>query len=125
VILNDRMIPGKNIQQSPIVRRPQLCKNFFASVYTVETNHEFGVLPPSGTIHKPMGVPVITKDSVEEKLAKLKIYKSPGPDQLHPRVLFETREVVSFFKKSLTLGILPTDWKMADVTAIYKKRLIS
>ena len=25
------------------------------------------------------------------------------------------------FKKSLTQGILPSDWKMADVTAIYKK----
>jgi len=77
-----------------------------------------------------MGVPVITKNSVEEKLAKLKINKSPGPDQLHPRVLFETREVVSYplsliFKKSLTLGILSTDWKMADVTAIYKRAKIS
>ena len=51
-------------------------QEFFASVYKVETNHEFHVLPPSGTIHKIMGVPVITKDSVEEKLAKLKINKS-------------------------------------------------
>ena len=72
-----------------------------------------------------MGVPVITKDSVEGKLAKLNINKSPRPDQLHPRVLFKTREIVSYplsliFKKSLTLGILPTDWKMADVTAIKK-----
>ena len=62
---------------------------------------------------------------MEKKLAYLKINKSPGPDQLHPRVLYETRKVVSYplsliYKKSLLLGTLPTDWKMAEVTAIYK-----
>ena len=72
---------------------------------------------------------VINKEIVESKLARLKTDKSPGLDQLHPRVLYECREVISYplyiiiYMKSLSLGILilPTDWKLAEVTAVYKK----
>jgi len=54
--------------------------------------------------------------------------KSPGVDMLHPRVLFETRDMIDYplyliYSKSLELGILPSDWKLGEVTAIYKKDL--
>ena len=39
---------------------------------------------------------VINKEIVESKLARLKTDKSPGLDQLHPRVLYECREVISY-----------------------------
>ena len=47
---------------------------------------------------------------------------------LHPRVLFETRDMIDYplyliYSKSLELGILPSDWKLGEVTAIYKKDL--
>ena len=47
-------------------------------------------------------------------------------DMLHPRVLFETRDMIDYplyliYSKSLELGILPSDWKLGEVTAIYKK----
>jgi len=47
-------------------------------------------------------------------------------DQLHPRVLYETSDVISYplfliFQKSLALGKLSSDWKLAEVTALYKK----
>jgi len=71
---------------------------------------------------------IISKDTIESKLSKLKTdtLKSPGKDQLHPRVLYETRDVISYplfliFQKSLALGKLPSDWKLAEVTALYKK----
>ena len=68
----------------------------------------------------------ITKEIIESKLARLKTDKSPGLDQLHPRVLYECRDVISYplyiiYTKSLSLGILPTDWKLAEVTALYIK----
>jgi len=68
----------------------------------------------------------ISKDAIESKLSKLKTDKSPGMDQIHPRVLYETRYVISYplfliFHKSLALGKLPSDWKLAEVTALYKK----
>ena len=53
--------------------------------------------------------------------------KSPGYDNIHPRVLKEIKEVILhplkiIFEKSLSSGILPIDWKLGVVTAIYKKR---
>jgi len=52
--------------------------------------------------------------------------KSLYPDCLHPRVLYETRAVVAYplyllYSKSLETSVLPADWKLAKVTAIYKK----
>ena len=34
---------------------------------------------------------VITKDSIYNKICDLNVNKSPAPDMLHPRVLYELR----------------------------------
>ena len=67
-----------------------------------------------------------TVEDIIDKLAKLKLNKSPGLDLLNPRVLYETREVIAYplfviFKKSISVATLPSDWKLAEVTAIIKK----
>jgi len=65
-------------------------------------------------------------DDINKKLIQLKIHKSPGPDLIHPRVLYETHDVIVhplflIFRISLEFGTLPTDWKLAEVTAVHKK----
>jgi hypothetical protein len=63
----------------------------------------------------------------------LKIDKSHGPDELHPRVLKEisssiTKPLYHIFKQSLEIGKLPSDWKTAlIVSAIltYSRKEIS
>ena len=57
---------------------------------------------------------------------KLKVGKSPGPDQLHPRMLRELASVLKIplfilFRKSLDKGQLPMQWKCAHVSPIFKK----
>jgi len=52
--------------------------------------------------------------------------KSPGPDQLHPRILYETRDIVVYplfliFNQSFKTGVLPHDSKVAEITAAHKK----
>ena len=52
--------------------------------------------------------------------------KSPGPDGLHPRVLKEIAEeiveaLVVIFQESLETGRVPEDWKVANVTPLFKK----
>ena len=52
--------------------------------------------------------------------------KSPGPDDIHPWMLRELAEnlaepLETIFKKSLSEGVIPLDWKNADVTPIFKK----
>jgi len=68
----------------------------------------------------------ICQDDVEDKLKGLNIVKSTGPDQHHPRFLYETHASIAYplyliYSKSLNTGVLPADWKLAEVTAVYKK----
>ena len=73
-----------------------------------------------------MNTLTITEEDIYDKLCNLKTDKSPGLDMIHPRVLFEIRDVIKYplsltYNKSLQLGILPHEWKLAEVTAIHKK----
>ena len=60
------------------------------------------------------------------KLSKLKMNKSPGIDFVGSRMLIKLSSVISdfvadLFIKSLNTGDVPQDWKLANVTAIFKK----
>jgi len=68
----------------------------------------------------------ITKKKVRSMLYAIKTDKSPGPDRIHPLFLHNTAQEVAgpitlIFKKSLAEGILPHDWKRANISPIYKK----
>jgi len=61
-----------------------------------------------------------------DKLNKLKVHKSPGPDSLHPRVLSELRYQLNtplrlIYETSYNTGCIPRDWKFANTVPIYKK----
>ena len=69
---------------------------------------------------------MVTPEAVRNKLLALNPNKSQGPDKISPRVLKEVAEEIStplclLFNRSLEQGILPDDWKSAEVTAIFKK----
>jgi len=64
--------------------------------------------------------------SIFKALDKLNIYKSPGPDGLHPRILFETRNVISIplriiSEASMNMKQLPKDWINANIFVVHKK----
>eukprot|EP00061_Rhincodon_typus_P004063 g21657.t1 len=68
----------------------------------------------------------ITKEKVLEKLEGAKLDKSSGLDGLHPGVLKEIAEeivetFVVIFQESLESGRVPEDWKIANVTPLFKK----
>ena len=65
-------------------------------------------------------------EEVQEKLQHLNIYKSTGPDILHPRILRAledklARPLTHIFNNSVETWIIPEDWKSANVTVIHKK----
>ena len=69
----------------------------------------------------------ITEDLVMKKLSALKVDKSQGPDGINPRILKECRSSIAkplyiIFKKSLESGQLPSDFKNANISPIFKKR---
>ncbi|XP_076039000.1 uncharacterized protein LOC143024116 [Oratosquilla oratoria] len=69
---------------------------------------------------------VITVDKIRNALQKLKKNKSPGPDGIHPTVIKELMEDLLeplriIYNSSLREGVVPEDWRIAHITAIYKK----
>ena len=76
--------------------------------------------------HSPIRELVFNEQIILEKLNKLNISKSPGPDGIHPRVLFELwyellEPLNILFESSYKLGKLPDEWKLGHVTAAYKR----
>ena len=68
----------------------------------------------------------INEEMVIEKLQKMRQYKGGGVDELVPRLLILIKEEIShpltvLFRKSLAEGVVPEDWKRANVSPIYKK----
>ena len=69
---------------------------------------------------------VIQVETVRELLLHLDCHKSMGTDRLHPRVLRELEGVIAeplsaIYECSWLCGEVPEDWRLADVTPIYKK----
>ena len=69
---------------------------------------------------------IITDSDILNKLTGLNINKSPGPELVHPHILFELRTVIVtklrlLFERSLSEGIVPTDWRSSIVSVIHKK----
>ena len=102
-----------------------ILNDYFVSVYTRENSNDVPVL---GITHEGQTLDSIlcTVDEVTTRIEKLNQYKSPGPDGFLPRVLREvSRQVASHltavFNKSLESGVIPEDWRFANVTPIYKK----
>ena len=100
-------------------------QDYFSSVFTTETIDD---LPPFNyrKFNNELKDITFTEDMVKKKLQILKVNKSPGPDQIHPRVLHEIKDAICkpltyIFNTSLKNRTLPKDWKKANISAIYKK----
>ena len=111
-------------------RKAEIFNNYFMSVFKNENVDSVPNLPQKMLITEPLNNIEITRGMVEDKLLKLKVDKSPGPDGLHPRILKELGQVISYplkiiFSKSLEEAHVPTTWKLANVKPIYKKGLKS
>ena len=107
----------------------EILNEYFASVFTVE---DVNYIPNAKKFF--MGDLVvdglnsfnITEDLVLKKLSELNISKTPGPDSLHPKMIYELRSELSkplttLFNLSLDSGVVPQDWKEAVVAPLFKK----
>ncbi|KFP90390.1 RNA-directed DNA polymerase from mobile element jockey, partial [Apaloderma vittatum] len=70
--------------------------------------------------------PKVGAEQVWEHPENLKVHKSMGSDEIHPRVLKELAAEVAtplaiVFERSWQSGEVPTDWKRANITPIFKK----
>ena len=66
------------------------------------------------------------QSKIVDVLKQLKNSSSPGPDRINQRILKEVAEEISFpllllFIKSMRTSKVPADWKIANVSPIFKK----
>ena len=105
--------------------KADMFNNFFSSVYETE---DVTSLPTQleVTVNQRLDSVEFSQSDVLQLLKKLDANKSPGPDGIHPRVLKECAAELAgplhiLFQTSLSEGSLPTAWKEAKVTPIFKK----
>ena len=105
--------------------KAEILANFFNSVFTKEPDGETPTLNVKDTCSK-MPPMIIKEEDISKILRGLKEDKSPGLDRIHPRVLKELAFTISkplciIFKQSLGSKTVPSSWKEAQISAIFKK----
>jgi hypothetical protein len=107
----------------------KIMNSYFASVFTVEDIQNIpepvDFFESYSDIQK-LKYFQITEDEVKSKLNNLKVNKSPGPDDIHAKLLYELQNelagpLTEMFNLSLKSGRIPQDWRDARVTPLYKK----
>ena len=97
----------------------------FCSVFTKENDQNrptCQVLQDSSVVSEIY----FTAGMVVEKIYKLKSTSAPGPDKIPARFLKEYVHVISYphsllFESLMRSGIVPQNWRLANVTPIFKK----
>jgi len=105
--------------------KTEVLSAFFSSVFTVEPTDNIPILEKIIIKHAFTEL-IITEADVLKQLNDLNEDKSPGPDGINPKLIKNIsneiyKPIAHIFQQSLKTMNLPTDWKEAQISAIYKK----
>ena len=104
----------------------ELLNEYFVSVYTKEDLKELPSVPIFYQGTNPLRKINMTIERVREKIRKLNANKSPGPDGFYPREIKEVENELAphfydIFKASLEQTKSVMDWKLQNITPLFKK----
>ena len=97
---------------------------FFSSVFTEEVTEDFPTL--NRMANDKLRSIQCTREKVESYLRNFDVNKASGPDGISPHVVKECAtqlapSLTNIFNKSFFSGLLPLDWKTANIAPIHKK----
>ena len=105
-----------------------LLNQFFTSVFTAENVNKMPEPSRLFTADESSQLTdiLLTEGEIEKSLANLKPNKAPGVDSILPNVIKEVAKEVAppltmIFQSSLNEGMVPDDWRNANVTPLFKK----
>ena len=116
---------GNPVTATEDIEKANVLGQFFSSVFTDEKIVTEEILKRN--INFPMNSISFDEKVILEKLCNINVSKSSGPDNLHPRILYETRnEIVHplkiIYETSYNSGSLPSDWRTGSIVAVHKTR---
>ena len=116
-------VNGKVISENK--EMSSILNEYFTSVYSKES---------AGPVPEAVALPSLTRISnivfsvnqVKKKLLALRSDSAPGPDRITPRFLKDYAESIApaltlLFNMSMEEGVVPEDWRRANVTPVFKK----
>ena len=119
------LITGTGVAISNEAEMAEELNSYFSSVFTREDK---GTIPEPRkmTTRSKLGGTWITTDKVRKKIKKLKPTSAAGPDGITPKLLQNCVEEISpvlamIFRKSMEQGVVPEEWRQANVIPIFKK----
>ena len=97
---------------------------YFSSVFTKEDLEDMPDMEEQ--TDETLNDIIFTVEDINARLKRLNKTKSAGPDELSPRILLELADVIDkptthIFRTTLDNGVIPSEWREAKVSAIYKK----
>ena len=103
-----------------------ILNNFFNSVYTIEDTSNIPNFDHYSNSLPKLESCKISLHEMEIALFNLNENKSPGPDNLYPKLLKSCSKTLAkplkiLFDSTLVNGCIPNEWKRAEVRPIFKK----
>ncbi|GAB0175699.1 mitochondrial enolase superfamily member 1 [Grus japonensis] len=109
-------------------KKAEVLNVVFALVFNSQTSYSLGIQPlelEGRDVEQDEAI-ITQGEMVSDLLHHLDKHKPMGPDGIHPRVLRELVEMLpkplsSIYQQSSLTREIPVDWRLANVTSIYKK----
>ena len=104
--------------------KANILQDQFSSVFTIEPTEDIPRL--ERRTNTEIVNMTVTQEIVENEIKRMNVNKTCGPDEIPARMLQElinhlSSPLVQIFRKSLQQGQLPSDCKLAYISAIFKK----